>query len=231
MSVKSFWGNATWNVVHTIAYLSTLESTSTNIEVDVDLTLEEFYDFLSLLQHTLPCDECKVNVVGEIEEARLNPELNASQSPLRISHFIHNNVNRRLGKLEPPYEIIYISFEERKASGELLNELRKDIIIMLGCMALAHKNPSPESKKSFVKLFDILSSFGIYESQFSDFLEVNDVRYYLTSPERFFYFIFVFSTRVYLLFQGQRYNIFRSYFEKNLTSQLAENGDSCSFCG
>lgn len=221
---KVFWGNATWSFLHRIAYLrDVVQSLSfTKIELEV---------LLLAMSSVLPCDECKINLKGEILVVKASGKEYFSLFEMTVD--IHNSVNLRLSKYQPTLSEVREQHDREYEENEELyiHKLRVDSIIMLGSMALAHTNPSPISKIAMAEMWRYVGEF-VFPESLPAFLELNDIRGYTTDKNKLFYLLSVFSEKNYPLFRGQRYPVFREYFEKQLAPSGVEGGvgSSCGFC-
>lgn len=62
----------------------------------------------------LPCEECSVNFRTELSNINFNEYMESNETMLKMIYDIHDSVNRRLGKVSPPFEEVlkyYINLE------------------------------------------------------------------------------------------------------------------------
>jgi len=100
---KKFWGPATWCIIHTSAYEYTPEKRLS------------FKQFVYSLPYLLPCDKCCVHLYKNLNTLQLGDKnLQDSQSLFIWTYFLHDLVNRQLGKKSPNFPSVYKFYTENK---------------------------------------------------------------------------------------------------------------------
>jgi hypothetical protein len=93
------WGTPYWQVIHAVTFLYPEENPS-------DDDKERIRVFIALVPFILPCPLCGMHFIETVEKSPLSDEVLASRDALsRWMVDVHNNTNRRLGKMEVPYEL------------------------------------------------------------------------------------------------------------------------------
>jgi hypothetical protein len=90
------WGPHYWFVLHTIAMTYPMNPT--------DVTKRKYYDFIQNLPLFLPIEEVGNKFSGYLDQYPVTPYLYSRPSFVRWVHFIHNRVNKDLGKDETTLE-------------------------------------------------------------------------------------------------------------------------------
>jgi hypothetical protein len=100
------WGPFLWGFIHSIAYVY-------NPLTDK----EKYYDFFSNMGFILPCDECRIHYVQNLNKQELMIALQSNENLFKWTYDLHNKVNLQTGVPEskwPSYESVkqrYSSYE------------------------------------------------------------------------------------------------------------------------
>lgn len=86
------WGPHYWFVLHTIAITYPLNPN--------EVTKKKYYDFIQNLPLFLPIEEVGNTFSGYLDNYPVTPYLDSRPSFVRWVHFMHNRVNKALGKDE-----------------------------------------------------------------------------------------------------------------------------------
>lgn len=87
---KTVWGNATWYLMHTLAY---------KLKPQHESKVPELFNLYSLICSSLPCPVCQehaMQVLKTVDKRRLV----SRDALISIIHQFHNVVNKRIGKPE-----------------------------------------------------------------------------------------------------------------------------------
>ena len=90
------WGPHFWYTLHTISFSYPEHPTSTD--------MRRYREFYELFAHLLPCDSCRLHYKSMMSQYPIDGHLNDRDSLSRWVVFLHNQVNKRLGRKYMPYE-------------------------------------------------------------------------------------------------------------------------------
>lgn len=111
-SAITSWGPATWTLHHVVSFHYPHEPT--------EAERQSAYDFLYGVAHMLPCVHCRTHWTAYLEAHVPSPFASVLDSRSAFSRFLvdgHNEVNRRLGRPEVPYDVVrdwYINEQPRR---------------------------------------------------------------------------------------------------------------------
>ena len=88
------WGPPLWHTLFTFALAYPVHPNT--------ITKRKYYDFIQNLPVFLPNADIRSSFAQLIEEYPVQPYLSSRQAFLKWVHFIHNHVNRKLGKRTIP---------------------------------------------------------------------------------------------------------------------------------
>lgn len=109
------WGPHVWHTLFTFALSYPLQPNS--------ITKRKYYDFIQNLPVFLPNAEIRKNFAQLIDEYPVQPYLKTRDSLVRWVHFIHNRVNKMVGKPEITlYEAMDRYYAQYKTPTIILSE-------------------------------------------------------------------------------------------------------------
>ena len=88
---KTFWGAPLWRTIHNLAASYTPEKK------------KEFKVFINSLTTLLPCEKCQQNLKKNLKKLKVDDYLDNNHQLFLWSYFLHDMVNKELGKKSPPY--------------------------------------------------------------------------------------------------------------------------------
>jgi len=93
------WGHPLWMSIHTL---------SANYDPSPQ-SAESFIKFMFSLVSLLPCDVCRRNLYTHLtKDLPITPTVLANRDNLFLwTYKLHDLVNQKLGKISPPYNIVY----------------------------------------------------------------------------------------------------------------------------
>lgn len=94
MSGKDFWGPAFWKTIHSMAASYTPKQKK---------AFEEFMYGLIVL---LPCDACRDHLRQNLKTLPMENYMIDNHSLFLWSYYLHDIVNRQLGKTSPPFTLV-----------------------------------------------------------------------------------------------------------------------------
>lgn len=106
------WGPQAWRFLHSITFAYPVKNPS-------DAQKKQTKEFFTYLQFLLPCPECKQHYSQLLILKPIDNALDSQDSLSRWLVNIHNQVNKRLGKPEMPYEIVKDKYEALKGMCQL----------------------------------------------------------------------------------------------------------------
>lgn len=95
---KFFWGPAAWKTVHSFAAAYTPDQR------------EEFKSLIYSLQYLLPCDYCRKHFKQNLKTLPIDNYLNNNHTLFLWTYFLHDIVNRQLGKTSPSYKEVKVAY-------------------------------------------------------------------------------------------------------------------------
>ena len=140
---SNIWGPKYWFFLHT--------AVMGYPDVPNEVTKRKYYDLISNMPLFIPNPKMSNYFVDLLDMYPLASYLDSKASLMRWTHFIHNKVNRKLGKTEPTYEQFINEYYEKyypvNEQKTLLSEQTKKrnyrVIVMLALFVvifLANKN-------------------------------------------------------------------------------------------
>jgi len=91
---KFFWGPALWKTMHSLAASYTPDQRA------------YMKDFIYSLIHLLPCKYCKTHWKNNLEMLNIDDYLGNNHDCFLFTYFMHDIVNKSLGKKSPPFNQI-----------------------------------------------------------------------------------------------------------------------------
>lgn len=114
----SVWGPKYWFFLHT-ASMSYPDSPN-------ETTKRKYYELLSNMPLFLPDSESSTAFVDLMDRYPVSSYLDSRASLTRWVHFIHNKINRKLGKPEPSYaQFMESYYEEHQVKDTTRDEVNK----------------------------------------------------------------------------------------------------------
>lgn len=89
-----FAGKHAWNSIHSFAAAYTPDKAS------------QFRQFIELHCDLFPCEKCRANLKLELQRCPIDDFLDSNHKLFWWTYLLHDQVNRRLGKVSPPYDTI-----------------------------------------------------------------------------------------------------------------------------
>ena len=125
------WGPHYWFVLHTIALSYPVKPNET--------IRKKYYDFYQNLPMFIPIEEMGNNLSKFLDKYPVTPYLESRQSLVRWTHFIHNKINKALGKDSMTLEETMTAYYEHYKPKEVKNmedRRRREKIVMIGSIVL-----------------------------------------------------------------------------------------------
>ena len=95
---KFFWGPALWKSIHSLAAAYTPDQR------------KEYKKFIYSLQFLLPCNYCKKHLQQNLRKINIDYYLSNNHTLFLWTYFLHDIVNKALGKVSPPYDIVKTAY-------------------------------------------------------------------------------------------------------------------------
>jgi len=92
-----FFGPSMWKTLHSIAW-----NYGADPHTPTETEQKEITDFFNLLTNLIPCPQCRTHYKNYIIEHLIDPSSRVNLT--KWLHTLHNDVNRRTGKMELSYE-------------------------------------------------------------------------------------------------------------------------------
>ena len=125
------WGPHYWFVLHTIALSYPVKPNET--------IRKKYYDFYQNLPMFIPIEEMGNNLSKFLDKYPVTPYLESRQSLVRWTHFIHNKINKALGKDSMTLEETMTAYYEHYKPKEVKNmedRRRREKIVMISSIVL-----------------------------------------------------------------------------------------------
>ena len=125
------WGPHYWFVLHTIALSYPVKPNET--------MRKKYYDFYQNLPMFIPIEEMGNNLSKFLDKYPVTPYLESRQSLVRWTHFIHNKINKALGKETMTLEETMTAYYEHYKPKEVKNmeeRRRREKIVIVGSIVL-----------------------------------------------------------------------------------------------
>ena len=130
-SAITSWGPSTWTLYHVVSFNYPDEPT--------DDQRQKAYDFLYGIAHMLPCVHCRTHWTKDLEEHVQSPFSETLSSRDAFSRFLvsgHNEVNRRLGRPQIPYDIVRDWYTNSRSHERKMCDRAALIVIIVICIVL-----------------------------------------------------------------------------------------------
>ena len=127
----SVWGPHYWFVLHTIALSYPVKPNET--------MRKKYYDFYQNLPMFIPIEEMGNNLSKFLDKYPVTPYLESRQSLVRWTHFVHNKINKALGKDAMTLEETMTAYYEHYKPKEVKNmeeRRRREKLVLLGSIVL-----------------------------------------------------------------------------------------------
>lgn len=127
----SVWGPHYWFVLHTIALSYPVKPNET--------MRKKYYDFYQNLPMFIPIEEMGNNLSKFLDKYPVTPYLESRQSLVRWTHFIHNKINKALGKETMTLEETMTAYYEHYKPKEVKNmeeRRRREKLVIVGSIIL-----------------------------------------------------------------------------------------------
>ena len=129
------WGPYYWFVLFTIAITYPIHPN--------DISKKKYYDFIQNLPLFIPVEKIGITFNELLDKYPVTPYLDSRESFIRWVHFVHNQINIKIGKnimsLEDAMTNYYSNYKPKKAiQFELIKKKRKYnyiFILLLLCIA------------------------------------------------------------------------------------------------
>ena len=125
------WGPHYWFVLHTIALSYPVKPNET--------MRKKYYDFYQNLPMFIPIEEMGNNLSKFLDKYPVTPYLESRQSLVRWTHFIHNKINKALGKETMTLEETMTAYYEHYTPKEVKNmeeRRRREKLVIVGSIVL-----------------------------------------------------------------------------------------------
>lgn len=125
------WGPHYWFVLHTIALSYPVKPNET--------MRKKYYDFYQNLPMFIPIEEMGNNLSKFLDKYPVTPYLESRQSLVRWTHFIHNKINKALGKETMTLEESMTAYYEHYKPKEVKNmeeRRRREKLVLAGSIVL-----------------------------------------------------------------------------------------------
>lgn len=125
------WGPHYWFVLHTIALSYPVKPNET--------MRKKYYDFYQNLPMFIPIQEMGNNLSKFLDKYPVTPYLESRQSLVRWTHFIHNKINKALGKETMTLEESMTAYYEHYKPKEVKNmeeRRRREKLVLVGSIVL-----------------------------------------------------------------------------------------------
>lgn len=125
------WGPHYWFVLHTIALSYPVKPNET--------MRKKYYDFYQNLPMFIPIEEMGNNLSKFLDKYPVTPYLESRQSLVRWTHFIHNKINKALGKETMTLEESMTAYYEHYKPKEVKNmeeRRRREKLVLVGSIVL-----------------------------------------------------------------------------------------------
>ena len=125
------WGPHYWFVLHTIALSYPVKPNET--------IRKKYYDFYQNLPMFIPIEEMGNNLSKFLDKYPVTPYLESRQSLVRWTHFIHNKINKALGKDSMTLEETMTAYYEHYKPKEVKNmedRRRREKIVMISSIVV-----------------------------------------------------------------------------------------------
>ena len=125
------WGPHYWFVLHTIALSYPVKPNET--------MRKKYYDFYQNLPMFIPIEEMGNNLSKFLDKYPVTPYLESRQSLVRWTHFIHNKINKALGKETMTLEETMTAYYEHYKPKEVKNmeeRRRREKLVIVGSIVL-----------------------------------------------------------------------------------------------
>lgn len=127
----TIWGPHYWFVLHTIALSYPVKPNET--------MRKKYYDFYQNLPMFIPIEEMGNNLSKFLDKYPVTPYLESRQSLVRWTHFIHNKINKALGKetmtLEETMTIYYEHYKPKEVKN-MEERRRREKLVLVGSIIL-----------------------------------------------------------------------------------------------
>ena len=125
------WGPHYWFVLHTIALSYPVKPNET--------MRKKYYDFYQNLPMFIPIEEMGNNLSKFLDKYPVTPYLESRQSLVRWTHFIHNKINKALGKetmtLEETMTAYYEHYKPKEVKS-MEERKRREKLVIVGSIVL-----------------------------------------------------------------------------------------------
>jgi len=91
---KQFWGPAIWKTIHSLAVAYTPDQK------------EQYKAYIYNLVHLLPCRMCRNHLKENLKRLPIDSYLTDNNRLFLWTYFLHDIVNKQLGKTSPTFEDI-----------------------------------------------------------------------------------------------------------------------------
>ena len=91
---KFFWGPSLWKTIHSLAAAYTPDQKG------------HYKTFIYGLQYMLPCEFCRVHLQKNLKMLKIDDYLDNNHTLFLWTYFLHDMVNRQLGKISPPFDAV-----------------------------------------------------------------------------------------------------------------------------
>ena len=89
--MTSVWGPSMWHYLHTMSFNYPIHPTKED--------KKNYMDFIKVLQHTLPCKHCRINLTTNLKSLPLTGKVMKNRESFsRYMYALHEHVNKMLGK-------------------------------------------------------------------------------------------------------------------------------------
>ncbi len=125
------WGPHYWFVLHTIALSYPVKPNET--------MRKKYYDFYQNLPMFIPIEEMGNNLSKFLDKYPVTPYLESRQSLVRWTHFIHNKINKALGKETMTLEETMTAYYEHYKPKEVKNmedRRRREKLVLIGSIVI-----------------------------------------------------------------------------------------------
>lgn len=117
-----------WFVLHSVSFFYPESPTDTDMKIHKD--------FYESFVHVLPCDDCKKHYRVLLTKYPIDGHLDSRDELSRWVVFVHNQVNKRLGKPEMAYDQVISHYRNAYTYTPSIGITRKTRNVTLGILSL-----------------------------------------------------------------------------------------------